>query len=457
MGFIDALAELGRYFPSVEAPRIRPPLKQRLLFTIFVGMIYLLLTHVPLFGVSKVTLQQFQLFQAIIASSFGTLVTLGISPIVTASIIMSLLVGSKLIELDLENPEDRRKFQNAQRSLAYILAFVEAILFVLGGSIQPSPFLPQWLAYLILVIQLALGAIILILLDEVVALYGFGSGISLFIFAGVAQSMFVGLFNPITIKQTGYPAGYIPRFIYFLKQGDLGFHALAISLIPAIATIMVLVVSLYLWMLKIEIPVTHVSLRGYGTRFPIMLLYTNVIPIIFAYALLYNIELIALSLHNPAIAAAQNGRIVGGIIYYLLPPNGIEGYFYSPRDWVLQVIGFSLYILVTSVVFSYFWVYAAGMDSESLAEQITEIGFQLSGFRRDKRVLKNIFDRYIPYVTFLSAIFTAIIVIVAQVIGSAGSGTGIFLLAGIGYNFYELLKREKELDMLGFLRQALGI
>jgi len=457
MSFIETLAELGRYFPSVERPRLRPPLRQRIIFTIFIGILYLILTHVPLFGVSEVTLQQFQLFQAIIASSFGTIVTLGISPIVTASIIMSLVVGSKLVEIDLENPEDRKKFQNAQRSLAYILAFVEAVLFVLGGAIQPSPYLPLPVAYVLLVIQLALGAIILILLDEIVALYGFGSGISLFIFAGVAQSMFVGLLNPLTIKQTGYPAGYIPRFLYFLKQGNLSFHALAVSLLPALATIVVLVVSLYLWMLKIEIPVTHVSLRGYGTRFPIMLLYTNVIPVIFAYALLYNIELFALSLHNPALAVAENGRIIGGLVYYILPPNGLEGYFYNPHDWVLQVLGFSLYIFVTTIVFSYFWIYAAGMDSQALAEQVTEIGFQLSGFRRDKRILKNIFDRYIPYVTFLSAVFTAAIVIVSQIIGSAGSGTGIFLLAGIGYNFYELLKREKELDMLGFLRHALGI
>ncbi|NPA86194.1 MAG: preprotein translocase subunit SecY [bacterium] len=455
MGFIDALAELGKLFPSVEPPKFRPPLKQRLLLTFFIGVLYLVLTHVPLIGVSKVTLTRFQLFQAIIASSFGTLVTLGISPIVTASIIMSLLVGSKIVELDLEKEEDRKKFQNAQRSLAYLLCIVEAALFVLGGAIQPVRSLPLPLVDLALIVQAALGAALLILLDEIVTLYGFGSGISLFIFAGVVQSMFVGLFNPLILPQTGMPAGYIPRFIYFLEQGELGFHALAISLLPAIFTIIILLVSLYLWMIKIEIPVTHVSLRGYGARFPIMLLYTNVIPVIFAFALLYNIQLLAMALHVPALAQVENGRLVGGLVYYLLPPNGLEGYFYNPQAWSLRVLGFSIYIIITCILFSYFWVYAAGMDSEALAEQISEIGFQLSGFRRDKRVLKNILDRYIPYVTFLSAVFTAAIIILAQIVGSAGSGTGLFLAAGIAYNFYELLKQEKGLEMLGFLRSFL--
>lgn len=78
--------------------------------------IFLVCCQIPLFGVvTSKSSDPFYWARVILASNRGTLMELGISPIVTASMLMQLLAGSKIIDVDLSLKEDRQLFSTAQK------------------------------------------------------------------------------------------------------------------------------------------------------------------------------------------------------------------------------------------------------------------------------------------------------------------------------------------------------
>ena len=180
------------------------------------------------------------------AGNFGSIITLGIGPIVSASIILQLLVGGKIINLDLSKPEDKAFFQGTQKLLAIIFTLFEGSVLVLTGALPASTPGFQWL----LILQITIGGILIIFLDEVVSKWGFGSGVGLFIAAGVAEQIVVGSLNPLVPAGSQAPAGAIPAFIYSLTVGQPGFYLL----LPVIATIVVFLIVVYAESMRVEIP-----------------------------------------------------------------------------------------------------------------------------------------------------------------------------------------------------------
>ena len=101
-------------------------------------------------------MDQFAQLRAVMAGSFGSILTLGIGPIVTASIVLQLLVGSKLLDLDLSSPEDKSQYQATQKILSIVFTMFEAGVLVLTGSLVPIDN-----SYLgVLFLQLVIGAIL---------------------------------------------------------------------------------------------------------------------------------------------------------------------------------------------------------------------------------------------------------------------------------------------------------
>ena len=129
------------------------------------------------------------------------MVTIPICPfgIVTASIILQLFVGAKIIKLDLTKIEDKAIYQGTQKLRDIVMILVEDVPQVYG-YLSPSDNLITMvggtgLANAIIISQLFMGAFLVFLMDELISKWGIGSGISLFIAAGVSQSLFTGLFN----------------------------------------------------------------------------------------------------------------------------------------------------------------------------------------------------------------------------------------------------------------------
>jgi preprotein translocase subunit SecY len=491
MGLIE---NIGSKLPGIADPKGFVSFKTRLKWTSLILLLFLVLGQITLYGVSPTERARLQFFELILGSSIGSLITLGIGPIVTASIILQLLVGSKIIGWDLKTPEGRKKFQGTQKVLTIIFAVFEAIAFVSFGAIQPASGDAGIFTFLIL--QLALGAILLMLMDEVTNKYGIGSGVSLFIAAGVAKQIFVRALNPLPPPGDTVPAGLIPQSVVFFGSGEIA--TAIISLLPVIATLIVFAIVVYVQALKVDIPLAFGSIRGFGRRWPLKLIYTSNIPVILVAALLANIQLVGSMMAKPTEFGSRCGFLgcfdsqgipISGAVLFLQAPTALQiqvffliflaiAFAAGMIAFILKfknalrfisismIVAFILAAAITyatvqlpttidifraltyffvlvigATIFSIFWVSTSGMDSKSVAEQIEGMGFQVPGFRRDPRIVEQVLERYIPVLAIISGIFIGALAALADFTGALGTGTGILLTVMIIYNFYEQISQ----------------
>ena len=122
-------------------------------------------SQIPLFGImSSDSADPFYWIRVILASNRGTLMELGISPIVTSGLIMQLLAGAKLIEVG-DTPKDRALFNGAQKLFGMVITVGQAIVYVLTGMYGDPSDIGAGVCLLI-IIQLFVAGLIVLLLDE---------------------------------------------------------------------------------------------------------------------------------------------------------------------------------------------------------------------------------------------------------------------------------------------------
>lgn len=507
---MSAYDEILKKLPGIEDPKTHLNFKARLKWTGLVLLLYLIMGQITLYGVAAAARERFQFFELILGSSLGSLVTLGIGPIVTASIILQLLVGSKMLPFDLKTKEGKARFQGTQKLLAVFFSVFEALAFVSFGAIQPIR--NDSLIIGLLVTQLALSSVLLLLMDELVSKWGIGSGISLFIAAGVAKSMFVQVFNPLTTGGENIPAGRIPQAIVLLSTGEL--TQAVIALLPVVATILVFAIVVYAQALKVEIPLAFGSVRGFARRWPLKLIYTSNIPVILVAALIANLQLMGSVIAKPVDEATRCGFLgcydssgvpLSGVVYYLQQSSvdlqiqiffitfllvifaaSFAVFYFKVTNGMRMVaasavVGLLLAVLVSnstvglptaaamlralvyvlifvigSTIFSIFWVSTSGMDSKTLAEQIESMGMSVPGFRRDPRIVEQVLERYIPTLAIISGLFIGVLAAIADLTSAIGTGTGILLTVMIVYNFYEQIAARYVEDMHPAVRKFFG-
>ncbi|MEM5773093.1 MAG: preprotein translocase subunit SecY, partial [Candidatus Aenigmatarchaeota archaeon] len=188
--------KIARFLPSVKKPTYQLPFNTKLKWTGFALLMYLALSYVTIYGVEKTSYEYFRFYEIVLGSKFGSVMTLGIGPIVTGGIILQLLVGAKIINWDTTKEEDRRKFQTWSKFLALLFCFIEAAGLVMARAL---PIAGDFTVAVLVMAQLAAGGVIALLLDELVSKWGFGSGISLFIAAGVANQILIRIFSPLAV------------------------------------------------------------------------------------------------------------------------------------------------------------------------------------------------------------------------------------------------------------------
>ena len=177
-------------------PEVKSPIEKKLSFnaklrwTLTVLVAFFVLANTPLFGLAANSLSRFEYLAIILGTDFGSIISLGIGPIVTSSIILQLLVGSGILKIDTKTPEGKKYFQGLQKLGVLFFIVFEAMVYVLMGGLQASPGFAGMLIF-----QLMLGGLAIVYMDEVSNKYGFGSGVSLFIVAVVAWRLFTGLFQ----------------------------------------------------------------------------------------------------------------------------------------------------------------------------------------------------------------------------------------------------------------------
>ena len=448
--------------PEVVGPtQKRLSFKEKLKWTGIVLALFFILGLIPLFGLGQNSLQQFEFLSMILGAEFGSIISLGIGPLVTASIVLQLLNGSGLVKFDLETSDGKRTFQGVQKLLAIFFIIFEAIIYVFMGGLAPAKeFINTPMFFqlqLLLVFQLILGGIIIMFMDEIISKWGFGSGISLFIAAGVSKQIFIRAFSPLpSPTNPSIATGAVPALFQSLAAGDPVTAMLMIS--GLVATAVIFVMAVYAQAMKIEIPLSFGRVRGHGMRWPLAFIYTSNIPVILVAALMANVQLWARLLQNwghPLLGSYVGDTPATGLVAWIASPNIVDNIIKGSITGsdVLHSLVYLAFMIVGCVIFSWFWVQTAGMDARSQAKKIMSSGLQIPGFRKDQRVLERLLDRYITPLTIMGAITIGILAGIADLAGTLARGTGILLAVMIIYRLYEEIAKQHMMDMHPMMRK----
>ena len=133
--FLNIFKPISRFVPEVKAPERKVSFNTRILWTALALIVYLVFAETPLYGVTT-DQDAGALFamRVIFASTRGTLLELGIGPIVTAGLIIQLLAGSDLIEFDNTNPEHRALFTTASKFFSFTMIVLQASIMIISGT-----------------------------------------------------------------------------------------------------------------------------------------------------------------------------------------------------------------------------------------------------------------------------------------------------------------------------------
>lgn len=468
--FIELFKPLARFFPDIKAADRKVAFNEKIFWTGMALIIYFVMSQTPLYGVGQGgQTDPLGSLRVIFASNRGTLMELGIGPIVTAGLILQVLAGSKMINIDMSNPEDRSMFTSASKILSVVMTIFEASAYILGGTYGTL----QVTTEIVILLQLVGAGIIVLLLDELLQKgWGLGSGISLFIAAGVAASIWWDSVAPMGPMADGKYLGAVISFF----QGLLGRQDIRSifareqglpDMVAFLTTLGVFAIIIYFNGMRVEIPVSYARYRGFRGKFPLKLFYVSNIPVIFAAALFGNIYFITLifwqrynntnanfwyNLLGTFTTQGNQYQPSGGLVYYVVPPRSLALVAAEP----LRALIYAVLLVIACIFFAVTWVEVGGMDARTVSKQLLDSGMQIEGFRRSEVPIRQLLQRYIPTVTILGGLLIGVIAAGADFLGAFGSGTGILLTVGIIEQYYQILVRERITEIYPAARGFLG-
>lgn len=462
--FLSALKPIHGLLPEVASPERAVPFQERILWTAICLFIFLVCCQIPLFGVvTSQSSDPFYWARVILASNKGTLMELGISPIVTASMLTQLLAGSKLIDVDMSLKEDRALFNTAQKLFGLLICLGEAVAYVVSGAYgNVSLFTGS-----IIIAQLFFAGVVVMLLDELMTKgYGMGPGISLFIATNICENIVWKALSPTTIitgKGTEFEGALVallhllvtrPNKISALREAF--YRTSAPNCTNLIATILVFVIVIYFQGFRVELPIKYQKFGGQTGSYPIKLFYTSNIPIILQTALVSNLYFVSQLLYRRfrsnvfvnLIGQWQESDLgggtaipVGGAAYYISPPPTFKALLSDPFHTFVYIA----FVMTACAIFSKTWIEVSGSGPKDVARQLRDQGIAIKGHR--DTALVHVLEKYIPTAAAFGGMCIGALTIVADFLGAIGSGTGILLAVTIIFQYYEMLNKEKQQTM----------
>ncbi len=476
--FIDIMGSLARVLPESSKPDRKVNLREKIVWTALALTLFLVMSEIPLYPIPTTTNPQDPLFflRLIFASNRGTLMELGIGPIVTAGLIMQLLSGSKMIDVNLEESKDRGLFTSSQKTMAILIAVVEAAAYILGGAYTNVGVTTNE-AKLAVFAQLIMASVFVILVDEMVQKgWGLGSGVSLFIAAGVCRNIFWDLLGPVPAPgESGTAFGVIIALVQYVQNGSIlsafvrpGQNP---SLVGLFAMIIVFLIVIYFEGMRLEIPVAYAKYRGMHAKIPLKFLYVSNIPVILASALFANVYFFSYILwqrynsdnsnfflnllaryNTTAGTSSQPPPLPGNLVYYLTPARSVSQVAADP----LQALIYVLILCTLCIFFAKTWVEAGGLSARDQANQLVGAGLQIPGFRNSASVLETYLKRYVATLTVVSGLIVGLLAGLSDMVGAIGTGIGILLTVGIVYQYYEILLKEQMLEEYPLVKRVFG-
>lgn len=357
-------------------------LRTRILFVLGALVVFRFLAAVPIPGINAAQLEAFLgnnqflgLLNIFSGGGFSNLsiMMIGVSPYITASIVMQLMtiLIPKLKEMYQEEGDaGRMRFMQYSRYLSVPLAFIQAFGFLL--LLQQNGIVPQLslLGFITNMTVIAAGAILIMWIGELISEFGVGNGISLIIFAGIVA---------------GLPSA--------LAQLIFSFDVAQIPVYIAFAAVAAVIISGVVFVTEAErpIPVTYARrvrgtkvLGGISTYLPLRVNQAGVMPIIFALSFLLFPQMIATFISKSSIPFLASGAeaVVGALA----------------NQWVYGALYFFLV-----VVFTYFYT-AITFEPNQIAKNLQKNGAFIPGVRpggTTSEYLGNIITR----ITLVGALF----------------------------------------------------
>ncbi|CAN0270796.1 unnamed protein product, partial [Scytosiphon promiscuus] len=291
--------------PEVSAPDRKVDFKTRIGWTVGMLVVFMWASNIPLYGIPSglTSSMPSDIMRIVLASGHGTIMDLGIAPIITSSMAMQLMAGAQIIDVNQGMKEDRALFGGAQKLFGILLTLAEAIAFVVSGMYGPLSALGAGNAILI-VCQLFLMGVALILMDQVLQKgWGIGSGVSLFMCANICSTVWWKTFSwasVTTARGVEKEGAFFAIFHLLLTRPDklrafkdVFFRTGLPNLVNLAATAAVALAVVYFQKWRIELPVKSNKYRGQEGRFPIKLFYTSNMPLILQAALVSNLYMIS--------------------------------------------------------------------------------------------------------------------------------------------------------------------
>jgi len=463
--YLQYVQPLCVFLPEIPKSQKKISFREKTCWTGLILLIFLVCCQTPLYGIAKSESSD-PLYWArmILASNRGSLMELGISPIVTSSMISQLLVGMKLLDSG-ESPAEKALFEAVQKLLGFCITFVQSVFYVMSGM-YGTPAEIGALKTLLLIAQLNLSGIIVVLLDELISKgYGFGSGLNLFIATNVCENIITRTFSPKmteTVQGRQFEGAFV-QYLAALVAGHGGtgrfsalVNAVHRSVIPGIyhclATVVVFAVAIYFQGFKVDIQIQHSKVNTQRSTYPIKLFYTSTTPIMLHSTLISNLfmmsqmvytrypsSFLAMFLGQWARSGGAGSHMVpvGGLCYYMNRPDGIGQVMEDP----LQCVAYMFFMLVSCAFFSRTWLTVSGSQAKDIAKQLKSQQMIIAGHREQSATA--ILNRYIPIAASFGGLCIGALSIFADFTGALGSGTSILLAVSIVSNLYEMIQKEQ--------------
>ncbi|KAI8923387.1 SecY subunit domain-containing protein [Entophlyctis helioformis] len=448
--------------PEVTSPDRKVQFREKVMWTAITLFIFLVCSQIPLYGImSSDSSDPMYWMRVILASNRGTLMELGITPIITSGMIMQLLAGANIIEVDYSLKEDRALFSGAQKLFAMVIAIGQATVSVWSGVYGDPKDIGAGIA-LLLVLQLCVAALITMLLDELLQKgYGLGSGISLFIATNICENIVWKAFSPTTYntgRGTEFEGAVVSLFhLLFTRKDKLRAFKEAMyrgnlpNLTNLLSTVLVFAVVIYLQGFRVEIPVKSNKMRGQQGSYPIKLFYTSNMPIMLQSALVSNIFFISQLLYKRfpenflvrLLGVWKNAEGVpqefatSGFAYYISPPQSLAVAFKDPIHFIVYVT----FMLTACALFSKTWIEVSGSSPRDVAKQLKDQQLVIRG-HREGSMYKEL-KRVIPTAAAFGGLCIGALSVAADLLGAIGSGTGILLAVTIIYQYFEIFVKEQ--------------
>lgn len=346
-----------------------------------------------------------------------SIMAMGISPYITASIVIQLLqmdIIPILKEWGEQGEAGKQKINRLTRIVALILAFIQSLVLLLGlgaargGALIPNILEPKMIHYIYMALVMTAGTAVAIFIGDLITKYGIGNGTSMLIVAGIVTSL---------------PAMVTQLWTLYITEGGKALDIFLFILIMVL-NVAVLIGVTYLELAKRKIPIQYANVRaGRGktdSNLPIKLNTAGVIPVIFASTIL-SIPL--------SIVGMTNQSTSSGAGYWL---NQIFSY--------QNPIGFVLY-MVLIMLFAFFYSFLM-FNPESVAENLSKSNAYIPGIRPGEDTT-NYISRLLFKITVLGTVYLMILaalpIVTTIIFGFKGTvaqsvtigGTSLIIVVGV--------------------------